>query len=199
MTIPTQADIKKREDKLKQFLKKLDENGKPKEKDVVAVVRSAIRSAWMKSDVKLAYLYSKTVPDMDDSTRTKWLCQCEICGEFFKLSDVEIDHKNVGNKYPFTKTEHFQDYFDNILMVGFDDLQVLCKTGCHATKTYMEKNGCTWDEAVAEKTAIALIKEKRELQWLKDHAIVPSSSSTKRRLQIVERLLEEKENERDGT
>lgn len=46
MTVPSQADIKKREDKLKQFLKKLDEDGKPKEKDVVAVVRSAIRSAW---------------------------------------------------------------------------------------------------------------------------------------------------------
>ena len=45
MTIPSQADIRKREDKLKQFLKKLDEGGKPKERDVVAVVRSAIRSA----------------------------------------------------------------------------------------------------------------------------------------------------------
>jgi len=58
MTIPSQADIKKREDKLKEFMKKLNEDGSPQEKHVVSVVRSAIRSAWMKSDVKLAYLYS---------------------------------------------------------------------------------------------------------------------------------------------
>lgn len=196
MTIPTQADIKKREDKFKEFLKKLDEGGKPKEKDVVAVVRSAIRSAWMKSDVKLAYLYSKTVPDFDDSTRTKWLCQCEICGEFFKLSDIEIDHR-YGN-HSFTQVDQFKDYFDNILMVDFSGLQALCKED-HATKSYMEKNGCTWDEAVREKFAISLIKQKNDLQWLRERDIVPASSSAKRRLQIVERLLEEKENERDGT
>ena len=65
MTVPSQADIKKREDKLKEFMKKLNEDGSSQEKHVVAVVRSAIRQAWMKSDVKLAYLYSKTIPDMD--------------------------------------------------------------------------------------------------------------------------------------
>ena len=194
MTIPSQADIKKREDKLKQFLKKLDEDGKPKEKDVVAVVRSAIRSAWMKSDVKLAYLYSKTVPDFDDSTRTKWLCQCEICGDFFKLSDVEIDHKWTGNQYPFTEVGHFKNYFDNILMVGFDDLQVLCKQD-HATKSYMEKNGCTWDQAVREKLAIALVKDKKDVVWLKEKGYTPATSSAKRRLQIVEILKRENEDE----
>ena len=194
MTIPSQADIKKREDKLKQFLKKLDEDGRPKERDVVAVVRSAIRSAWMKSDVKLAYLYSKTVPDFDDSTRTKWLCQCEICGGFFKLSDVEIDHKWTGNRYPFTEVEHFKDYFENILMVGFDDLQVLCKQD-HATKSYMEKNGCTWEEAGYQKFAIALVKDKKDVVWLKDKGYTPASSSAKRRNQIVEILKMESENE----
>ena len=56
MTVPTQTDIKKREAKLQQFLKKLDADGKPQEKHVLSVVRGAIRTAWMKSDVKLAYL-----------------------------------------------------------------------------------------------------------------------------------------------
>lgn len=195
MTIPSQADIKKREDKLKQFLKKLDEDGKPKEKDVVAVVRSAIRSAWMKSDVKLAYLYSKTVPDFDDNTRTKWLCQCEICGDFFKLSDVEIDHKH-GN-HSFTQVDQFRDYFDNILMVGFDDLQILCKDKCHAQKSYMEKNGCTWEEAGYQKLAIALVKDKKDVAWLKEKGYTADTSSAKRRLQIVEIL--KKESEDGGT
>lgn len=193
MTVPSQADIKKREEKLKQFLKKLDADGKPQERHVVAVVRSAIRQAWMKSDVKLAYLYSKTIPDMDDSTRTKWLVRCEICEGLFKLSDVEIDHKE-GN-HSFIEVEDFRNYFDNILMVNFEGLQVLCKEGCHATKSYMEKYNCTWDEAVHQKLAIALVKEKKDLQWLKDRDIIPASSSTKRRAQILEILKEEKEND----
>lgn len=81
MPVPSKSDIEKREVKLTQFLKKLDDKGKPREKDMISVVRSAIRSAWMKSDMKIAYLYMNTIPDMDNSTKTKWLGRCEICGE----------------------------------------------------------------------------------------------------------------------
>lgn len=193
MTIPTQSDIKKREEKLKQFLKRLDEDGKPQEKHVVSVVRSAIRSAWMKSDVKLAYLYMNTIPDMDDSTRTKWLCRCEMCGELFKLTDVEIDHKQ-GN-HSFTKVEDFENYFNNILMVGFDDLQILCKDNCHAQKTYMERYGVSWEEAGYQKIAVSLIKKKMDKDWLDAHGVSPQSSAGKRRIQIVELLKKEKKDD----
>lgn len=190
MTIPTQTDIKKRQEKLKQFLKRLDADGKPQEKHVVSVVRSAIRSSWMKSDVKLAYLYMNTIPDMDDSTRTKWLCRCEMCGELFKLTDVEIDHKQ-GN-HSFTKVEDFENYFNNILMVGFDDLQILCKDNCHAQKTYMERYGVSWEEAGYQKIAVSLIKKKMDKDWLKAKGVTPQSSAEKRRVQIVELLKKEK-------
>ena len=193
MTIPTQSDIKKRQEKLKQFLKRLDADGKPQEKHVVGVVRSAIRSAWMKSDVKLAYLYMNTIPDMDDSTRTKWLCRCEMCGELFKLTDVEIDHKQ-GN-HSFTKFEDFENYFNNILMVGFDDLQILCKDNCHAQKTYMERYGVSWEEAGYQKIAVSLIKKKMCKDWLKAKGVTPQSSAEKRRIQIVELLKKEKKDE----
>lgn len=188
MTVPSNLDIKKREEKLKKFLSKLDENGKPREKDVVSVVRSAIRSAWMKSDVKLAYLYMNTEPDMDDTTRTKWKVKCEKCGEYFKLNEVEIDHR-FGN-HSFTKPEDFSNYFENILMVGFDDLSILCKED-HAVKTYMEKNKCSWGEAVAEKKAIEICKSKQDKQWLIDRGITPASSQAKRREQITNVLKEE--------
>ena len=192
MTVPTQTDIKKREDKLKQFLKKLNPDGRPQEKHVVSVVRSAIRSSWMKSDVKLAYLYMHTIPDMDPSTRTKWLCKCEMCGETFKLNEVELDHKS-GN-HSFTKVEDFKSYFDNILMVGFDDLQILCKDGCHATKTLSERLGISFEEAACHKQAIALQKTKRDTAWLKSKGLTPASNSAKRRQQIVDLLMKEKDN-----
>jgi len=187
MTVPSQADIKKREDKLKEFMKKLNEDGSPQEKHVVSVVRSAIRSAWMKSDVKLAYLYSKTIPDMDDSTRTKWLVKCEICDKLFKLTDVQIDHR-LGN-HSFTKVSDFENYFNNILMVGFDDLQILCEDD-HLSKTLSEKLGITFQEAVLEREVIKLCKMKAAQidKWLKDRNVVCAKNPAARRNAIREVL-----------
>lgn len=190
MTIPSQADIKKREDKLKEFMKKLNEDGSPQEKHVVAVVRSAIRQAWMKSDVKLAYLYSKTIPDMDDTTRTKWLVPCEICGKLFKLTDVQIDHK-LGN-HSFTKVTDFENYFNNILMVGFDDLQILCEDD-HLSKTLSEKLGITFQEAVLEREVIRVCKMKAAQidKWLGDRGVKVAKNPQARRDAVREILKNE--------
>lgn len=187
MTVPSQVDIKKREDKLKEFMKKLNEDGSPQEKHVVSVVRSAIRQAWMKSDVKLAYLYSKTIPDMDDSTRTKWLVPCEICGKMFKLTDVQIDHK-LGN-HSFTKVTDFENYFNNILMVGFNDLQILCEDD-HLSKTLSEKLGITFEEAVVEREVIKICKLKAAQidKWLGDRGVVVAKNPKSRRDAIREVL-----------
>lgn len=191
MTVPSKADIQKREQKLKQFLSKLYEDGKPQEKHVVSVVRSAIRSAWMKSDVKLAYLYMNTIPDMDNNTRTKWLAKCEMCGELFKLTDLQVDHR-FGN-HSFTKVEDFKNYFDNILMVGFDDLQILCKPD-HEIKTLAERLGISIDSARIEKKAIELQKNKKDVAFIKSSGYTPASNQAARRKQIVE-ILKEKSDE----
>ena len=197
MTIPSQLDIKKREAKLQQFLKKLDADGKPQEKHVLSVVRGAIRSAWMKSDVKLAYLYMNTIPDMDDKTRTKWLVKCEMCGELFKLTDVEIDHK-FGN-HTFTKVEDFENYFNNILMVGFDDLQILCRDD-HAAKTLSESLGISIEMARTEKKVIAICKQSAKLidKFLAENGEVNYTKNPASRRDAVRRVLltqqQEKEN-----
>lgn len=192
MTVPSQADIKKREDKLKEFMKKLNEDGSPQEKHVVSVVRSAIRQAWMKSDVKLAYLYSKTIPDMDDSTRTKWLVKCEICEGLFKLSDVEIDHVHVGGS-SFTKIEDFPNYFNNILMVNFEGLQVLCKEGCHRTKTLSESLNISFDDAKIEREVIQVCKMKAAQidKWLSDKGVKVAKNPQARRDAVREILKNE--------
>lgn len=194
MTVPSQADIKKREAKLQQFLKKLDADGKPQEKHVLSVVRGAIRSAWMKSDVKLAYLYMNTIPDMDDKTRTKWLVKCEMCGELFKLTDVEIDHRN-GN-HTFTKVEDFENYFKNILMVGFDDLSILCKED-HAVKTLAESQGISIESARLEKKVIAICKQSVKLidAYLAENGVTGHTKNKDARRDAVRELLKEKENE----
>ena len=195
MTVPSQLDIKKREAKLQQFLKKLDADGKPQEKHVLSVVRGAIRNAWMKSDVKLAYLYMNTIPDMDDKTRTKWLVKCEMCGELFKLADVEIDHK-FGN-HTFTKVEDFENYFNNILMVGFDDLQILCRDD-HLAKTLSESLGISIEMARIEKKVIAITKQSAKLvdKFLTDNGVIGySKNPTSRRNAVREVLLKQEKDE----
>lgn len=190
MTTPSQADIKKREDKLKEFMKKLNEDGSPQEKHVVSVVRSAIRQAWMKSDVKLAYLYSKTIPDMDDSTRTKWLVACEICGKMFKLTDIQVDHR-YGN-HSFTKVEDFENYFNKILMVNFNDLQILCEPD-HQIKTISESLGISFEEAKIEKEVISICKMKAAQidSWLSNRGVKVAKNPQARRDAVREILKNE--------
>lgn len=190
MTVPSKADLKKRSDKLAQFRKRIGHDGRPIEKQVIAVVRSAIRAAWIKSDVKLAFMYSRTIPDMDDSTRTKWLYQCEICSKMFKEVDIEVDHKHGHHK--FTTLDEFKSYFDNILMVRAEDLQILCK-GCHSIKTLTESHGITFEEAVVLKKVIEIEKTgvKQTLAFLTQHGYNGGTNKEKRREQLVDHFKKE--------
>jgi hypothetical protein len=161
MTVPSKADIDKRKKALEGFKKKLDADGKASEKTLCSAIRSAIRGVWMKHETKLAYLYERTVPDMNPNTRTKWLIQCECCGEMFKLGEVEINHRKGENQLlsfedvlPFTKS---------ILGVGFKDIEVLCKD-CHSIQTYSERYGVSLEEAKLEKYVIQKINQTVAIQ-----------------------------------
>lgn len=157
MTVPSQADINKRKKALEGFKKKLDADGRASEKALCSAIRSAIRSVWLKHDTKLAYLYERTIPDMNPNTRTKWLIQCESCGEMFKLSDVEVNHLRGENQ--LLSFEDVLPFTQSILGVGYDDIEVLCKD-CHAIQTYSERYGVTLEEAKLEKDVIKKINQK---------------------------------------
>jgi hypothetical protein len=156
MTVPSKADIDKKKAELEKHLKHLDENGKIKEKKLIEMIRSSLRKTWMSSPQKLAFLEQTRIPDMNPATRTKWLWKCEICGELFKLDDINVDHKN-GN-HSFTKLSDFDNYVENILNVPISGLQILCISD-HSTKTYLEAHGLSWDDAVLIKKAIKLENE----------------------------------------
>jgi hypothetical protein len=201
MTVPSPADLTKRATKLAQFKKRIGPDGRPIEKQVISVVRSAIRQAWMKSDVKLAFMYSRTIPDMDDTTRTKWLYECEICRKMFKETEIEVDHK-YGH-HVFNKLEEFNNYFDKILMVRAEDLQILCKdnkkkgyTGCHSIKTLSESHGLSFDEAKATKQAIEKNKEsaKNVFAFLESVGYNAATTKDKRREQLVDHYRKAAEN-----
>ena len=195
MTVPSKADLEKRKKALEGFKKNLDENGKASEKALCSAIRSAIRSVWMKHNTKLSYLYERTIPDMDPSTRTKWLIKCECCGGLFKLSDVEVNHRSGENQLlsfedvlPFTKS---------ILGVGYDDIEVLCKE-CHSIYTYSDRYGMSFEDAKKEKAIIAktnqtVTVQKKEL--LAAGFKASEISNEEKRRECYRKLLKEKQND----
>ena len=176
MAIPTKTEIAKKAENLARFMKQIDGDGKIKESTGMSMVRSAIRLTWMRAPNKLAVLEQARVPDMNPATRTKWLFQCAICGKMFKQTDIEVDH--VIGEHKFTQPTDFVSYWDNMLNVPMDGLQVLCIED-HRIKTYMERKGCTWEEAVAKKVVIKYGNKpvKEQKAYLKKEGFKPAETT----------------------
>ena len=202
MATPSDKEIKAVKDKIDKFNKKLNPNGSPKrvmdDNLAKALFRSAVRDKWMYCPTKLSFLLSKRIPDMDNSTRTKWLQQCNKCKCLFKETAVNVDHY-LGEK-SFTEWEQAMEYASSILDVKFEDLQILC-IECHKTKTRGEQLGIDWTaeegwkriKMEQEITRVSDLKANPQKQWLVDNDIVPDKNPDNRKKQIREYL--EKMNE----
>lgn len=157
----------------------------------LAYVRGGIRKAlWNKNPIKLEYLKRHRLqvpnPVAKNAKRypTVWGGKCEICGEFFAARDMEVDHKH--GYHSLRSLEDIQSFFEGIVCVAKDGLQLVCKP-CHAAKTLSERSGLSIDEARITKAAIA-IQKGDDKAWLKKQGIVPASNAKKRREQIIEKL-----------
>ena len=153
-------------------------------------IRGGIRrSLWNRAPQKIEYIKKHRRRIKNPNPRGKvaevWGGVCALCGGEFPQNMLEIDHK-VGNH----SLKDFDDILPFILAISCaseDDLQLCCKD-CHRVKTLCERNGTTFEQAKAEKAALLLIKEKKDLQWLKERGVLPASSQQKRREQIVAEL-----------
>lgn len=163
MTLPTQQDIEKRKQKLDKLSKGLNEDGSMPENKLCTQLRSAVRQVWKMHDVKVSYLMKMSYPDMNPSTRTKWLVDCEICRETFKTSDVQIDH--IKGEHSLKTLEDLLPFSESILGVSHDDLQIAC-IPCHEALTYSERYGVTLEEAFKEKKVISKTNQTVQQQKL---------------------------------
>tara|TARA_R100000541_G_C1897352_1_gene84133 strand:- start:120120 stop:120707 length:588 start_codon:yes stop_codon:yes gene_type:complete len=188
LTVPSKSDIAKRKKKLDTWLKGLEEDGSMSEKKLCTLLRSSVRNVWMRHAVKLSYLYSKTYPDMDNSTRTKWLIDCEHCGEAFKTSDVQVDH--IVGEHSLLTLEDVVPFARSILGVSHSDLRILC-VPCHEAITYAERYGLSIEEAFAEKKVIAKIKQTvaKQKAELKKFGYKPAECSNEDKRRALYRLL----------
>ena len=196
MTVPSQADINKRKVNRDKLAKKITEGGHLKEAEVVRIIRKAIDSAWMTAANKLVFFEDRIVPDLDPKSRTKWLIECNICKELFKITDVNVDHR-IG-EFPCRNRDEFMSYLSSRLDVGFDDLQILCvdipkkdHVGCHQIKTLSERKGISFEEARFEKKVIAILKQPAKMidQYLAEKGVVDYTRNPKGRDKAVRELL----------
>lgn len=107
------------------------------------------------------------------------------------MKDLEVDHK-VGN-HSLQDIGDIQSFIEGITLVTEDDLAFVSKEA-HKSKSYADKHGISFEEAVAIRKAIEICKNKQDKRWLEERGVVPESNAVKRRAQIEEILKNESQN-----
>lgn len=153
-------------------------------------IRGGIRRAlWNRSPVKITFLNKVREripnPNPKGKSETVWGCRCNICNNLFPSAQIEVDHKE--GQHQLKTLDDIAGFIKGIVLITEDDLQAVCKP-CHKIKSHQEKKGLTYAEAYAEKTAIKLIKDKKDKLWLEQKGITPASNQKARREQIIEYL-----------
>lgn len=116
-------------------------------------LRSQGRRIWSRHPIKIRYIKAHKVPvnavrEEDRPTklnpRTKELCKCEMCGCYTIGSNTEVDHISMAGS--FTNVAEWHDWLDRLLLIGFDDIRLLCKP-CHKKVNLSQRFHCSIEEA----------------------------------------------------
>ena len=159
-------------------------------------IRGGIRrSLWNRHPVKLEFIKQNRIKIPNPNPKGKvdkvWGGVCALTGETHVIANLEVDHQK-GN-HSLQTLKDVERFISGIVNITLEDLQFVSKEA-HKIKSYAEKNGVSFEEAKAEKTAIELIKKGVDKQFLIDHNVKAEnigSTQLKRRKQIVELLLEQ--------
>lgn len=147
-----------------------------------------LRAEWKKTQLRPVTKEERLAKVFHPSTKS--VGQCYLCKGWFSASKLECDHIQASEGcYDFETAQKF------LWHCAADDpanWALVCKP-CHKVKSHAERQGLTFEEAQVEKETIAIIKAKKDKLFLTEKGIVPASNATKRREQIKEYLMKEKE------
>lgn len=149
-------------------------------------LRGALRRGlWERSPIKLSYKNSACLPPPEGYTgRARSGAECALSGEWTAKSSLEVDHK-TGN-IPLLSWEDVLPFILH-LVPSKGNLQLVSKEA-HKVKSYAERMGISYEEAVDTKKAIKILKDKTDKEWLKAKGCEPASNAKLRRKQILEVL-----------
>lgn len=163
----------------------------------LSYIRGGIRRhLWAKSPVKLEFIKKARSRIVNPAEKNRarfplvWGGVCENCKKEFALKDMEVDHKT--GEHSLKKVEDIQAFVQGIVFVTENDLALLCKP-CHKSKTYAERTGMTFEDAVIEKEAIAICKlpVAQVREWITSNGKgndFPAKTAKARREQIIDIL-----------
>ena len=99
--------------------------------------------------------------------------KCHYCNQTFVASHLEVDH--VEQAGTCNSWETFRQFTENLLDVN-DNWVLACKP-CHKIKSYAERTGMDFEDALLEKRVIEFAKKSKEevLDFCKDFGYNPSS------------------------
>jgi len=147
-------------------------------------LRGSLRKAvWNTSPIKITFKNKACSPPPEGYTgRAKSGAYCALSGDWDGKSALQVDHI-VGN----VSLQDEGDILDFIkhLIPPPNSLQLVTKEA-HKIKSHAEKQGITYQVAYCEKQAIDIIKQKKDVVFLKSKGITPESNAKKRRQQLVE-------------
>lgn len=164
----------------------------PTESSYFTYLRGCLRRAWNNNPIKIQVIRENRKqianPNPKGKKPTVWGATCSICHNDFVLKDIQVDHINPAGK--LQKIEDIQGFVERLLCIIKDDLRLVCKE-CNSLLAYSDKMGIPLEEAVIEKEAIKIIKERQDKQFFIDRGLDIPSNSIKRRQDIVTILKEE--------
>lgn len=128
----------------------------------MSFVRGGIRkSLWNRYPIKTIFMKANRVRGINPKTgRECWGGICYLTGEFFPQSELQIDHRS-GN-HSLKTIEDASDFLKGMLYVDFEDLAFVSKEA-HKVKSYAERMGISFEQAVVEKRIINLMKDKKKV------------------------------------
>lgn len=121
----------------------------------LAWIRSALRSKSLRWPPRAEALKLARRAYKGPNKQQKWEFRCAICGEWFKMKEVVVDHHPVAAGSILTVEDIGP--FANNLYCEVGNLRVLCSED-HDIHTLAEKQGISFEEARVEKEKIFLLK-----------------------------------------
>ena len=152
-------------------------------------VRGQIRRGlWSRNPIK-NYIKRVAAKPAPPGSRAKKVITCEFCGEDHAQSKIEVDHI-----IPAGSLKDWDDVgpFMERMLHPSGGYRLLCKP-CHKTHTYAERNNISFEEAIAHKEAIRVVKlpAKKQVLYMQKHGFHSaenSKNSATRRLAIIQFL-----------
>lgn len=158
-------------------------------------LRGNLRRIWNHHPVKVEFMREKRKRIIGARGKEVWGGECSLCKKDFPAKEMQVDH--VIDAGSLVSIEDITPFVTKLLMCSKDNLQYVCSP-CHKIKTHSERKKISLSVASAEKKAIAILKQTKDVEWLREHNIVPESNAKKRREQIVNFFIEKEDDIDDG-